>query len=742
MSICQFINQSNRNVNKITQQNTNKINNINKYINCSTKKVNKLLPCNSNSTIGSSCNKFSSIWTKELNIDNASIHFSNGITLRTTDDCNLITIDGNGNEFIIPTINYMNDMNENRSNNSELKNNLEKNKLDLKNYFANLQSDYKNSNNVTLIQQTDFKTGTYIIDKPGLYILSEDITFNPNNNEFLNSDDSDAVLLRQQNNLTTPLSPYYTSDVLFSQYSKYDPSAYGLGFFCSIAVQTENVIIDLNGFTIKQSEEHALQQRFFSVFELADQPFIPSQGPHSFGADIISAKKCYIHNGTIGLSSHHGIHGNANKDIFLENITFKDFEVAACSLNMVDGFYCSDVHTTKNRHDIPVLGIWSTSKFIRPYINSLLQNDWKGTINNKDIKTIHNQLKTSIENTYNQILVDNKWNNNNVTPEYELFNNPSGLIDGNSYGFLVNTGGVAVLGFPDSRATASKNIYFNNVTVSNHHALINEIPAIKNPDNVGHMKDPIGSVFQTQHGMIFNSDNTYKGNVVSDAQLAVVKAINENYDFKSLSVSRNSIDNNIVQWADGKLEWNDLNVKYLCNGDSMFHVNKGVVVFKMDASENVYMNNCYCYNVSNLGKVGSTLANDNILYKNKVGKSHPNATYNGYGGSHLRGFSFSTSKNVYVSNSSCKNMKSGYGVTYGFDVHRFSENIILYNCEVVKQEAGLDSDLEVYNNNPTPIPISVGFHIEKNSKNVEFVNTNASELYSIYNTFTCLKENF
>ena len=63
-------------------------------------------------------------------------------------------------------------------------------------------------------------------------------------------------------------------------------------------------------------------------------------------------------------------------------------------------------------------------------------------------------------------------------------------------------------------------------------------------------------------------------------------------------------------------------MKFKCNGDSMFHVNKGVVVFKMDGSENICMEDCHCYNISNNGKIGSTLCNDNILYKNKIGKSH------------------------------------------------------------------------------------------------------------------------
>ena len=77
-----------------------------------------------------------------------------------------------------------------------------------------------------------------------------------------------------------------------------------------------------------------------------------------------------------------------------------------------------------------------------------------------------------MENTFNNVLNINKILDNKElydewvkSKEYKLFVNSSGLIDGNSYGFLTNTGGVAVLGFPVSRLTYSKDIYFNNVVV-------------------------------------------------------------------------------------------------------------------------------------------------------------------------------------------------------------------------------------------------------------------------------------
>ena len=138
---------------------------------------------------------------------------------------------------------------------------------------------------VTELYQSDFITGPYIIDEPGIYRLAEDISFNPNSTALLGTD------------------AYHAGFPLPNQFAPsgpYNPSAFGIGFFAAIAITAQNVVLDLAGHTIEQSKEHALLQRFFAVIELADQPFIPEQGPSDFGADIKSAINVFIMNGPIG----------------------------------------------------------------------------------------------------------------------------------------------------------------------------------------------------------------------------------------------------------------------------------------------------------------------------------------------------------------------------------------------------------------------------------------------------------
>ena len=60
-----------------------------------------------------------------------------------------------------------------------------------------------------------------------------------------------------------------------------------------------------------------------------------------------------------------GIHGNNNEDITITDVIFDDFEVAAVSLNNVDGLTIRNCEILKNRHDVPVVGLFSAARIIR-----------------------------------------------------------------------------------------------------------------------------------------------------------------------------------------------------------------------------------------------------------------------------------------------------------------------------------------------------------------------------------------
>ena len=51
--------------------------------------------------------------------------------------------------------------------------------------------------------------------------------------------------------------------------------------------------------------------------------------------------------------------------MIITDVTFKDFEVAAVSLNNVDNLVIKDCVVDGNRHDVPVVGLFSAARFIR-----------------------------------------------------------------------------------------------------------------------------------------------------------------------------------------------------------------------------------------------------------------------------------------------------------------------------------------------------------------------------------------
>ncbi|NOU51026.1 hypothetical protein HG263_10825 [Pseudoalteromonas sp. JBTF-M23] len=565
-------------------------------------------------------------------------------------------------------------------------------------------------NKTVYLSNEDFKYGTYLINEPGTYVLSEDITFNPNSIEALSDYATKHPNQARILNLNLPISAYQSGFPLFTQYkhgkannnkfkpfnSKYDPAAYGLGFFAAIAVSADNVTIDLNGKVLQQSEEHALLQRFFALIELADQPFIPKQGPADFGTTFDPAKNVVIKNGTLGLSAHHGIHGNGNVNVKIENVNFEDFEVAAVALNGVDGLEINNSYAN-NRKDIPIIGLFSAAQFIKHYINYLERVGSPTVLEvngaQLDVHDIKSSLETSINNVYADVIYGNGQINNTLhADEYAIFHNKSGLLDGNSYSYLLNHMGVAVNGFPLLPYTPQKfparNVTFRNVVVKAQHADIVEVIAIDN--NGTAVIDPNGAVFQLfnrhpETGQLMTiSDESlanarYLGNVVSNAQAFVAKAkLNGEFENAPLDVSRLNISRSLLDWVEGKRGSEYLTSvvpsadSLFCNGDSMFHVNKGAIGFKLDGAQDVTLINTKIEQIKNFSQPGSTMCGDP-----KTVKSHPLATLSGYGGTASRGYSVSGSVSVEMRGVEVGEVYSAHGHVNGVDVLTNSHTVLL-----------------------------------------------------------------
>ncbi len=620
------------------------------------------------------------------------------------------------------------------------------------------------NSSVTLLDNDDFKYGTYIIDKPGVYRLAEDISFNPNSPATLTEAVNTGLIpppLAAQLELPNPVDAYHAGFPLFTQLlpggtddftpggptdPRYDPAGFGLGFFAAIVIQAEGVVLDLAGHTIEQSAEHALLQRFFAVIELAEQPFIPNQGPADFGDEIVSAKNLVIKNGVIGRSSHHGIHGNGNENIIIKNVDFVDFEVAAIALNGVDGLVVKNSNAT-NRKDVPIIGTFSSTQFIKPFIEELDRTGSTTELSvngvSLDVDDIKSALITSINNVHEDVIVDGlgQIDAEEHPAEYALFHNKFGVIDGNAYGYVVNKIGVAVNGFPKrpdgETAFPAKNVWFKNVHINSQKAFINETVAINQGGKA--VIDPVGAVFQvfnvhpdTEAPVTMSSleadEAAYLGNVAANAQAFVAKAfLNGDFDGSVLDLKRLNITADVLKWVEAEAGFETLDSivtdenGVFCNGDSMFHVNKGVIGFKIDAVKNVILNKTSVSDIENKGEVGSSVCGD---YSNA--KSHPQATLLGYGGSKTRGYTFAGSENVFLLKSVALDVKAKAGSAIGVDVLTDTRNAFVAKSFVEGVSAGLEGPFVF--DGPNEAPVAVGFHVGEETESVGIVKACADLL--------------
>ena len=220
--------------------------------------------------------------------------------------------------------------------------------------------------------ENDFQNGTLLIKKPGIYRLQENIIFNPN-----------------ESNDFSPTPEQISSGL----YPENMSGPYHLGFFAAITVETENVIIDLNGFTIKQSDLHKLQQRFYANIELANSPFIPNQGPSAFigVGGYRAANRVLVMNGASSSTSHHGIHSNTANNVVLHNLTFNNFEVAGIALN-------GTTNAVFNNNEVFIV---EDGKLAKREINILKINETTLIFNGLDENTdiVVEPLINAVENT-------------------------------------------------------------------------------------------------------------------------------------------------------------------------------------------------------------------------------------------------------------------------------------------------------------------------------------------------------
>ena len=393
--------------------------------------------------------------------------------------------------------------------------------------WVDLIKGINNDSKIYYLTNKDFKSGTFRIKNPGKYILSENIIFNPN----------------PENNF----QPYSYQKKYYNKFT------YALGFFAAITIECDNVTIDLNNYSIQQSKNHYKNQRFYANIELGSSPFTPNNGPANFGNVFSNCNNIIIENGSLKLSSHHGIHGNNSSNLVFRNLIIDEYEVGGISLNGCNNIVCDNItletiHSVNFNHKLVHLII------CKPIIEKLSLENPNATIRNRTIKSLIDEMNETIKNE------------SGITKNENIF------VDGNAYGLSFNGEGPVIGAFKGETINyTAYNIFLNDITIKSIKTAVEEVPGYKrkhkpltkqNQDyDKNIQKGPIGQVLDLK---MINRNNNYFGNILSDIQFILAK-----YGIID------SIDEYLIEWVDKNKEVSINNNYFIYGIDNMNHVMKG-----------------------------------------------------------------------------------------------------------------------------------------------------------------------
>lgn len=242
-----------------------------------------------------------------------------------------------------------------------------------------------------------------------------------------------------------------------------------------------------------------------------------------------------------------------------------------------------------------------------------LYDSESGEIKMKSAADVYNELIVSINKVYDDVVLGDGFIDKDKHPEeHYLFDNPFRAVDGPCYAFLAHGLGPAVGGqgenFLDDDTVTSSNVVIKGNTINDIKCWNNEVPALFGVcgDHGCAVADTRGSVFQTRKTfdsedsyLAMGPDGKYKTNVVADMQIMVAQAILNGVlsDIPSRQTAPNSIHQGIIDWAQtGSV----MTPQYICNGDSMHHVMKGIIVIRVEDTKGFTIEDNIIDNVENL----------------------------------------------------------------------------------------------------------------------------------------------
>ena len=497
--------------------------------------------------------------------------------------------------------------------------------------------------------QRDFNCGTFRITKPGYYYLKENIVFSPN---------------------------IENGGLPYAKDKQYSGRPFVLGFFAGITIECPDVCLDLCGYEFRQSEEHALLQAFYSHIELCNAPFIPKEGPADFTKFLKSACRVVVKNGCLGFSSHHGIHGNGASKVLIEDLRIKEFTVSPISLNGGHDIVIRKIKAGPNRHNVPVLGTYSAANFT-VQLAEMFMGQYGDQMNNYEMAEIlkaNGELHENTKEVFREIMTTGE------TKDL-LYRNEAGVIDGNAYGIVIHPLGPAVNEFVKDvpKHQLVKGVHIEDVKIFGIKDRVMEVPALFNDKGDDAQRGPAGAVFQFDQVSDGTApyDKYYKGTKLSNLQIALARPINR----LGLKYHAFSINQAIVDWATysgyGKGRSGGYNMKFMCQGDAMAHLGKGIIGLRVDGVVDGCFENICIEDLENTGLMG------NETYCGDYQLSHVAQKVPGYRGADCTAINVSDSKCLIFKNIDIRKIVSRNGIARGIRV-MFGSYKITFHCISIK----------------------------------------------------------
>jgi len=540
------------------------------------------------------------------------------------------------------------------------------------------------------LYQSDFLHGTYRITKSGTYTIMEDITFDFNAGT---ANEDGAWLPHSDQEDDYPGAGQYR-----------DP--YFMGFFAGITIETKDVILNLNGHTLQQSEPYYHQQRWFSIIELANQPFMPGQGPGFFGGDPVMADGATIKDGTLGLTSHHAIHGNRCKNIVIENVIIKDFETHGIQINGFENVEIRNVEIGPSSQKAYLLGEYGHARMILPRLRKIQEENPTGTIQfyGRDspvtIKELADELETQIDMAFNYVLhgvehSEDDENYNTWLKAKENFINEDGIPYGSGmYGLFFSYPGANVFGYAHSDLRSS-NAVVENVKIHNLYHKMYEY--LRFHSGIPFYVNPFNAVFDVEAAMSDVTDvagATYVGNLMTDIYLAMNK-LSDNFGYLQMQMLKND---GLVAWAVGAKSLDPDDITVTCNADVMTHSGKGIAGFRVDGVDNVVVSNLEIYELYDYSTVGSEKCGEYEAGGGNIQGGHflqKRPMQMGFSGNMMQGISVDYCE-VSMSDIYVHDIGSATGLAFGMSIWPGTELSIDGDVTVTNVRAGFQLEKDTY----------------------------------------------